>query len=565
MTDLVFNGGLYGGNWGNQQFTMRNMTFNNVVVGINMIWNWGWTYKGMTFNNCSAAVNMSAGGATGQAVGSLILIDSMINDTLIGINTSYTPAGQPPTGGSLILENIALNNVPDVVRGANGPVLTGVKSISAYGEGHEYTPTGPTQFRSSITPAGNPRPASLITSNGAYYQRSKPQYETIPASGFLSARTAGAKGDGKTDDTAALQKAINTAVQKGMVLFVDHGDYIVTSTIVIPAGAKIVGETYSVILSSGKFFNDMTNPKAVVQIGDVGEKGSIEWSDMIVSTQGQQEGAILIAYNLVSPASAPSGLWDVHARIGGFTGSNLQLAQCPTTPKTVVTSSNLVKGCIAAYLTMHVTKTATGLYMENNWLWVADHDVDDPNLTQITVYAGRGFLDQSAAGPVWMVGTAVEHHTKYQYQFSNAANVFAGFIQTETPYYQPNPAAPLPFSYDAGLVDPQVPTATVTVNGTRIPAANAWGLRITNSKDILVYGAGHYSFFDNYNVTCSNQGNGEICQDQIVDLVGTNSALTIYALSTVGTHYQITDGSDNVAFYGDNLNGFVDTIARYSS
>ena len=48
MTDLVFNGGLYGGNWGNQQFTMRNMTFNNVVVGINMIWDWGWTFKGMT-------------------------------------------------------------------------------------------------------------------------------------------------------------------------------------------------------------------------------------------------------------------------------------------------------------------------------------------------------------------------------------------------------------------------------------------------------------------------------------------------------------------------------------
>jgi glucan 1,3-beta-glucosidase len=31
------------------------------------------------------------------------------------------------------------------------------------------------------------------------------------------------------------------------------------------------------------------------------------------------------------------------------------------------------------------------------------------------------------------VGTAVEHHTLYQYQFTNTQNIFMGFIQTETP------------------------------------------------------------------------------------------------------------------------------------
>lgn len=36
----------------------------------------------------------------------------------------------------------------------------------------------------------------------------------------------------------------------------------------------------------------------------------------------------------------------------------------------------------------------------------------------------------------YSVGTAVEHHSKYQYQFVNAQNVFAGQIQTETAYYQ---------------------------------------------------------------------------------------------------------------------------------
>ena len=38
-------------------------------------------------------------------------------------------------------------------------------------------------------------------------------------------------------------------------------------------------------------------------------------------------------------------------------------------------------------------------------MWVADHDFEtDMNLQQISIYAGRGILSESA-GPVWMIGT----------------------------------------------------------------------------------------------------------------------------------------------------------------
>ena len=40
MTDLTFNGGKYGAFFGNQQFTTRNMTFNNCQTAIFMNWNW---------------------------------------------------------------------------------------------------------------------------------------------------------------------------------------------------------------------------------------------------------------------------------------------------------------------------------------------------------------------------------------------------------------------------------------------------------------------------------------------------------------------------------------------
>lgn len=244
----------------------------------------------------------------------------------------------------------------------------------------------------------------------------------------MSARSAGAIGNGRTDDTTALQNAINNAKSQGKVLYLDHGDYLVTKTIYIPGGSKIVGEAYPVILSSGSFFNDMNNPKAVVQIGNSGEAGSVELSEFIVSTQGQQKGATLIEYNLAAPAGTPSGIWDVHTRIGGFAGSNLRLTDCAKTPNTVITSSNLNQNCISGFMHFHITKPSAGLYLENVWLWTADHDIEAAGLDQITIYSGRGLLDESTNGPVWLVGTAVEHNQRYEYQFANTKNVWAGQV-----------------------------------------------------------------------------------------------------------------------------------------
>lgn len=205
-----------------------------------------------------------------------------------------------------------------------------------------------------------------------------------------------------TDDTHALQAAIEYAIHQNKILFLDAGDYKITSTLYVPAGSKIVGESYSVILGSGSSFSDINNPQPVLQIGHAGETGSVELSDIIMSTQGPTAGAILVQYNLASPSSSPSGLWDFHTRIGGFTGSDLQIAQCPTTPTIAIPPAPVNTNCIAAFLSFHVTPSGSGLYMENDWFWVADHDVDDPSLTQITIYAGRGLLIESGAGTVWL-------------------------------------------------------------------------------------------------------------------------------------------------------------------
>jgi glucan 1,3-beta-glucosidase len=386
---LTFNGGLIGANVGNQQYTMRGLTFNNCVTAINQLWSWSWTYIGLSINNCGTGIDISAVGAGAQTVGSITVIDSTITGTTTAFKTVYdSTSANGYTNGSMILENIVLSNVGTAVEGPSGTLLAGGSTtIAAWGQGHEYTPSGPQAFQGTITP--NSRPAALLNGNN-YYQASKPQFETLSTSQVYSVRTGGAKGDGVTDDTTAVQNSLNAAAAAGQLAFFDAGTYLVTSTITIPPGSKIAGESYSVIMSSGSFFNDINNPKPVVQVGASGSSGSVQWTDMIVSTQGIQAGAILIEWNLA--ASSGSGMWDVHTRIGGFAGSDLQAAQCPT--------SNT--NCLAAYMSMHVTTGASGVYLENVWLWTADHDIDSSDNTQISIFTGRGLLIESTNGPVWL-------------------------------------------------------------------------------------------------------------------------------------------------------------------
>ncbi|KAL8825282.1 MAG: hypothetical protein Q9191_004507 [Dirinaria sp. TL-2023a] len=563
LNDLVFYGGLNGASFGNQQFTMRNLTFYNAVTAINQLWDWGWTYKSISINNCSTGLNMSSINAGALTVGSVTFIDSSISNTKVGIATARGNNSQPKAAGSLILENVQLQNVPVAVSGPRGSTLlagsTNSMTINAWGEGNSYTPDGPTPFQGSITPFT--RPSSLLEDGGKFYERSKPQYATTPLSQVRSVRSAGAKGDGVTDDTAAIQQVLTGAATENEVVFFDFGVYKVTETIYIPPGSKIVGESYSVILSSGKFFADVTNPKPAVCIGNPGETGSIEWSDMIVSTEGYQAGAVLFEVNLAASSRSPTGLWDVHARIGGFTGSSLQVGQCPTTPTATTPPAPVKTDCIAAYLTMHVTRSASGLYLENVWLWTADHDLDDASSTQITVYTGRGLYIESTSGTIWLVGTAVEHHALYQYQFANTSNIFAGLIQTETAYYQPNPNATIPFPAVVSLNDPNTTASSQGIPGN---SADGWGLRIVDSQNILIYSAGHYSFFNNYNTSCSAAGNGETCQTMIVDIEN-SSNINVYNLNTVGATSMVNVNGKSLASYTDNVNVFPDTIALFQS
>jgi glucan 1,3-beta-glucosidase len=117
-------------------------------------------------------------------------------------------------------------------------------------------------------------------------------------------------------------------------------------------------------------------------------------------------------------------MWDVHWRIGGSNGTLLQ-NNCAVG----VAGSYPDPNCYAAFLMLHITSTAS-LYMENNWGWVADHELDEVPNNQLNIFNGRGVLVEST-NPVWLLGSSFEHSQLYNYGVHKAQNVYMSHIQSE--------------------------------------------------------------------------------------------------------------------------------------
>lgn len=213
-------------------------------------------------------------------------------------------------------------------------------------------------------------------------------------------------------------------------------------------------------------------------------------------------------------------------------------------------------------------------------LTLISHDLEDQNVTQVSVYGGRGLLIESEAGRIWNVASGVEHWVLYQYQLKNTQNIWMGQLQSETPYYQPNPPAPYPFTeVNEELSDPDFATDCAAlassggfISGSNItaPCEMAWGLRIIDSSNVVVYGAGHYSFFNNYNTTCSDGpfGSTKKCQSRIVwieDTTGSSENVAIYDLQTIGALSMLTHNGSDIALWKDNWSTFGESLALFKA
>ena len=192
-----------------------------------------------------------------------MLLDSTITSTQVGILAALSKDPKA-NSTSLNLDNLSISGVDVLIKdGATGASVLagGTTTIASWGwrkvvQAHvgqgNFQAGGPI----SVLPT---KSANLLGSKG-FFERSKPQYETYSAAQFVSVKSSGAKGDGQSDDTAALNAAFQSSASSGNVAYLPQGVYIVTNTVFVPSGARVVGEAWSQIMAFGPKFQDQSNP-----------------------------------------------------------------------------------------------------------------------------------------------------------------------------------------------------------------------------------------------------------------------------------------------------------------
>ena len=131
-----------------------------------------------------------------------------------------------------------------------------------------------------------------------------------------------------------------------------------------------------------------------------------------------------------------------------------------------------------------------------------------------------------------------------------------GMIQTESPYYQVAPPAPDPFP--ASSVFPSDPSWDYC-DASAINCAFSWGVRVLNSANIYIYGAGLYSWFNQYDQACVATEN---CQDRIFEIAG-SSAVWVYSLITKASVEMISPAGGLSVMGKDNKINYCDIIMAW--
>lgn len=247
----------------------------------------------------------------------MILVDAYIYSTPIGILTSL----ESQNDTSLLLQNVGffavMTAVEDIVLGkvllAGGTSVT----VDSWGFGLVVNSTGTSSFvNAQKIPAMN-RSESLFANfswaaTNNLYTRRRPTYLSIGQSQIFDVKAYGAVGDGTTDDTAALNSVLAIAANLSSIVFVPFGVYIITDTLHVPLGSRIIGQAWSQIMARGAKFQNITNPKVAVQVGNAGDVGVVEIQDLLFTVSGPTAGAVLVEWNVHESAQGSAGLWGKH-------------------------------------------------------------------------------------------------------------------------------------------------------------------------------------------------------------------------------------------------------------
>lgn len=253
--------------------------------------------------------------STGQGVGSLILVDTIIANTPQGIVSSLVRENST----SFLLQNVGFFNVQQSVTdsGKNQVLVPGGNQVVLESWGFGQINNGTSNTKNFVNGGNIPvmkRSPALLGQQydklqPSLFTRRRPKYYDVPKTSVMNVKALGAKGDGITDDTVVLNSILSGAANTSSVVFFPYGVYIVSDTLRMPIGSRIIGQAWSQIMGKGLNFQDEFNPRPVVQVGRRGDIGIIEIQDIMFTVSGATAGAIVVQWNAREATQGSVGLW----------------------------------------------------------------------------------------------------------------------------------------------------------------------------------------------------------------------------------------------------------------
>lgn len=366
-----------------------------------------------------AMVNLQA-----KNIPTVFEIDPNYADRLFLENSSFENVSGPAiivsnennSNNQITLRNVACRNVPVLAQyrrsGKETTVEHRMYTINSYDHGLQLdnlTATPEYRTTSDIVPIRQ-MPAPIV--------RDIPELPDMAT--WVNVRDLGAKGDGVTDDTHAIQTAIDTYDH----IYVPQGWYRVTETIKMRPTTRLIGlhpfGTQFMLAESTPSFSGFGAPKPLLESS---EGGNNQLNGIGINTGGYNYRAVGLKWmggesSYINDVKFVGG----HGNMGRpdpVTGELPQWRPSPrriSSPSSPVTAQGMDLAWDNQYWSLWITNQGGGTFKD---IWTA------------STYATSGLYVNNTSTPGRIYAMSLEHHVRNEARFKDVSNWKVYAMQTE--------------------------------------------------------------------------------------------------------------------------------------
>ena len=250
---------------------------------------------------------------------------------------------------------------------------------------------------------------------------STPVIRNLPARDtWVNLRTLGAKGDGATDDTAAIQRAID----EHATIYIPSGHYIVSDTLALKPNTVLIGlhpsTTQFILPDSTPGFQGVGNAKPLLETP---KSGTNIVTGIGIYTNGINERAVGVMW-----MAGENSLMDDVRFLGGHGTNRMNGTRVNPYNNTHTADPDIHRRWDAQYPSLWITNGGGGTFAD---IWTPD----------TYAQAGMYISDTSTPGHVYELSS--EHHVRNEIVLRHVSNWEIDSLQTEEEWGEGGFALPL--------------------------------------------------------------------------------------------------------------------------